>query len=190
MPTACDEGGRAPSSSQASTPCRDLTFGAHWSLREPSVILPRRRVRARPAPDSDPVRRHGPERGSTGGGGRPRSFPSGPPRAKPAAGRLGGSRRAGEAGTPLSVGIASDADAARRLSARSPPRLPPQHDDFVRIPLFLVAGGLGRGGQSPHRRRMKSRGSLDSEPWPRHALGSTVLDGSGATSSGLTSSAV
>src|SRR5919201_967647 len=39
----------------------------------------RRRVRARPATDSDPVRRHGPERGSTGGGGRPRSFPSGPP---------------------------------------------------------------------------------------------------------------
>jgi len=38
-----------------------------------------RRVCARPAPDSDPVRRHGPERGSTGGGGRPRSFPSGPP---------------------------------------------------------------------------------------------------------------
>jgi len=29
--------------------------------------------------DSDPVRRQGPERGSTGGGGRPRSFPSGPP---------------------------------------------------------------------------------------------------------------
>src|SRR5436190_16626952 len=46
---------------------------------------PCRRVRARPAPDSDPVRRHGPERGSTGGGGRPRSFPSGPPliRTKP-----------------------------------------------------------------------------------------------------------
>jgi hypothetical protein len=28
--------------------------------------------------DSDPVRHHGPEYGSTGGGGRPRSFPSGP----------------------------------------------------------------------------------------------------------------
>src|SRR6266481_4767675 len=35
------------------------------------VILTRWRVRARPAPDSDPVRRQGPERGSTGGGGRP-----------------------------------------------------------------------------------------------------------------------
>jgi hypothetical protein len=39
----------------------------------------KRRVCARPATDSDPVRRQGPERGSTGGGGRPRSFPSGPP---------------------------------------------------------------------------------------------------------------
>src|SRR5439155_22316682 len=38
-----------------------------------------RRVCARPAADSDPVRRQGPERGSTGGGGRPRSFPPGPP---------------------------------------------------------------------------------------------------------------
>src|SRR5206468_11230691 len=38
-----------------------------------------RRVCARPAMDSDPVCRQGPERGSTGGGGRPRSFPSGPP---------------------------------------------------------------------------------------------------------------
>src|SRR5947209_19671377 len=29
--------------------------------------------------DSDPVRRQGPERDNCGGGGRPRSFPSGPP---------------------------------------------------------------------------------------------------------------
>jgi hypothetical protein len=36
------------------------------------------RVRARRMSDSDPVRHHGPECGSTGGGGRPRSFPSGP----------------------------------------------------------------------------------------------------------------
>ena len=38
-----------------------------------------RRVCARPATDSDPVCRLGPERGATGGEGRPRSFPSGPP---------------------------------------------------------------------------------------------------------------
>ena len=37
-----------------------------------------RRVRARPAADSDPVRRHGLGCGCTGGEGRPRSFPSGP----------------------------------------------------------------------------------------------------------------
>jgi len=36
------------------------------------------RVRARRMSDSDPVRHHGPECGSTGGGGRPRSFLSGP----------------------------------------------------------------------------------------------------------------
>src|SRR5256714_155721 len=50
-----------------------------WFSTELCVILRPRRVRARPAMDSDPVRRQGPERGSTGGGGRPRSFPSGPP---------------------------------------------------------------------------------------------------------------
>ena len=37
-----------------------------------------KRVRARPPVDSDPVCRLGPERGATGGEGRPRSFPSGP----------------------------------------------------------------------------------------------------------------
>src|SRR5919204_2216035 len=55
--------------------------GTTGSVRRIARIshTPFRRVRARPAPDSDPVRRQGPERGSTGGGGRPRSFPSGPP---------------------------------------------------------------------------------------------------------------
>ena len=51
--------------------CRHARAMRHTSAK--------RRVRARPAPDSDPVRRQGPERGSTGGGGRPRSFSSGPP---------------------------------------------------------------------------------------------------------------
>ena len=46
--------------------------------RHECAILDSRRVCARPAADSDPVRRQGPERGSTGGGGRPR-IPSGPP---------------------------------------------------------------------------------------------------------------
>ena len=71
----------------------------------------RERVCARPASDSDPVRRHGPERGETGGGGRPRSFPSGPlagtalelreplelapaGAARPPSSRAGGTRRA------------------------------------------------------------------------------------------------
>src|SRR4029077_14527770 len=45
----------------------------------PSVILARGRVCALRPWDSAPVRCHGPERGSTGGGGRPRSFPSDPP---------------------------------------------------------------------------------------------------------------
>src|SRR6267143_3992158 len=54
------------------------------------VILTRWRVRARPAPDSDPVRRQGPERGSTGGGGRPRSFSSGPPHNFPPSAPRGG----------------------------------------------------------------------------------------------------
>ena len=56
-----------------------LTFLRCCRHAGPFVILTRWRVRARPAPDSDPVRRQGPERGSTGGGGRPRSFSSGPP---------------------------------------------------------------------------------------------------------------
>src|SRR5881396_634723 len=60
------------------------------------VILRERRVRARPASDSDPVRRHGPERGSTRGGGRPRSFPSGPPFANQIAGQSGGYGRRGQ----------------------------------------------------------------------------------------------
>ena len=50
-----------------------------WRVGARSVILGFGRVCARPASDSDPVRCHGPERGSTGGGGRPRSFPSDPP---------------------------------------------------------------------------------------------------------------
>src|SRR5437867_3843472 len=84
------------------------------------VILRRRRVRARPASDSDPVRRHGPERGSTGGGGRPRSFPSGPllREAKRRAGRAEDGR-AGKAGTASMVGVASDALAARRCALGS-----------------------------------------------------------------------
>src|SRR5215216_6832003 len=67
----------------AMNPALSTSFSALFaSLASPppaaSVILNSRRVCARPASNSDPVRRHGPERGSTGGGGRPRSFPSGP----------------------------------------------------------------------------------------------------------------
>ena len=58
---------------------REANFRACCGPAESFVILRTWRVCARPAPDSDPVRRQGPERGSTGGGGRPRSFPSGPP---------------------------------------------------------------------------------------------------------------
>src|SRR6267378_3533264 len=79
MPTSCHESVGPQASTQVTRASVDLTFPLDWSRLRPFVILSKRRVRARPAPDSDPVRRHGPERGSTGEGGRPRSFLSGPP---------------------------------------------------------------------------------------------------------------
>src|SRR5436305_7240499 len=79
MPSASNQSlGASPFTPLAAT-CKRLTFTPYCRLAPACVILRERRVRARPASDSDPVRRHGPERGSTGEGGRPRSFFSGPP---------------------------------------------------------------------------------------------------------------
>src|SRR6266511_5326022 len=113
MPSTGDQGRRAPPFTEVATTCSHLTFGRGCRRACPFVILRKRRVCARPAPDSDPVRRHGPERGSTGGGGRPRSFPSGPPlrEAKRRAGRAEDGRP-GKARPASNVDIVSDVDAA------------------------------------------------------------------------------
>jgi hypothetical protein len=79
MPSTGNQNGGPQTFAEATTTRIDLTYARGCDFSRPFVILTEWRVRARPAPDSDPVRRHGPERGSTGGGGRPRSFPSGPP---------------------------------------------------------------------------------------------------------------
>src|SRR5580765_7755506 len=79
MPSTRNKNGGSQTFAEATTTGIDLTYARGCDFWRPFVILTEWRVRARPAPDSDPVRRHGPERGSTGGGGRPRSFPSGPP---------------------------------------------------------------------------------------------------------------
>src|SRR6185437_6460645 len=79
MPSAGNQNSGPQTFAEATTTGIDLTYVRGCDFPRPFVILTEWRVRARPAPDSDPVRRHGPERGSTGGGGRPRSFPSGPP---------------------------------------------------------------------------------------------------------------
>src|SRR5580765_4194303 len=79
MPSTGNQNGGPQTSAEATTTGIDLNYARGCDFWRPFVILTEWRVRARPAPDSDPVRRHGPERGSTGGGGRPRSFPSGPP---------------------------------------------------------------------------------------------------------------
>src|SRR5436305_939421 len=79
-----------------------------------------RRVRARPVMDSDPVRRQGPERDNRGGGGRPRSFPSGPP--PPAAGRR--------------------ADPAARAKPARPPMSSPQA--ATTRPAFFIVEGVAR----------------------------------------------
>ena len=78
MPAANDESCGASAFTEVATTCIDLSFARSCRRDDAFVILICWRVCARPAPDSDPVRRHGPERGSTRGGGRPRSFPSGP----------------------------------------------------------------------------------------------------------------
>src|SRR5580765_1982860 len=79
MPSSGNQNGGPQTIAEATTTGIDLTYARGCDFSRPFVILTEWRVRVRPAPDSDPVRRHGPERGSTGGGGRPRSFPSGPP---------------------------------------------------------------------------------------------------------------
>src|SRR6476619_4024044 len=78
MPSTGNQNGGSQTFAEATTTGIDLTYARGCDFWRPFVILTEWRVRARPARDSDPVRRHGPERGSTGGGGRPRSFPSGP----------------------------------------------------------------------------------------------------------------
>src|SRR6266508_1522647 len=79
MSTTGNKGGGTPAVAKVAGDRAKLTFARGCSTADSFVILRTWRVCARPAPDSDPVRRQGPERGSTGGGGRPRSFPSGPP---------------------------------------------------------------------------------------------------------------
>ncbi len=130
----------------------------------------KRRVCARPASDSDPVRRHGPERGSTGGGGRPRSFPSGPPlrAAQRRAGRAEDGR-AGEAGTAFKVDIARECrrgpppsrSAVPGRSGGRRPRRPSRHGPFKvdiarecrRGPPPSRSAVPGRsGGRRPRRR--------------------------------------
>ena len=81
MPPAGDESGctppprtaRSPSPIVPDSPSETRSFCC------PDGSYSARRVCARPPVDSDPVCRLGPERGATGGEGRPRSFPSGPP---------------------------------------------------------------------------------------------------------------
>src|SRR6476646_8903923 len=79
MPSTGNQNRGPQTFAEATTTGIDLTYARGCDFWRPFVILTEWRVRARPAPESDPLRRHGPELGSTGGGGRPRSFPSGPP---------------------------------------------------------------------------------------------------------------
>jgi hypothetical protein len=76
VPTARDEGGGAPPPGAPRCPCGRR---AHVAFAEWMGNTRARRVSARRSVDSDPVCRLGFERGATGGEGRPRSFPSGPP---------------------------------------------------------------------------------------------------------------
>ena len=78
VPPAGDEGDDAQASGAAGRPRRSGVGQHTVALRGPMLHTFGRRVCARPPVDSDPVCRLGPERGATGGGGRPRSFPSGP----------------------------------------------------------------------------------------------------------------
>src|SRR5580765_8544800 len=79
MPSTRNKNGGSQTFAEATTTGIDLTYARGCDFSRPFVILTEWRVRVPPAPDSDPVRRHGPERGLTGGGGRSRSSPSGPP---------------------------------------------------------------------------------------------------------------
>src|SRR6478735_1518244 len=79
MPSTGNQNGGSQTFAEATTTGIDLTYARGCDFWRPFVILTEWRVRAGPAPDLDPVPRHGPERGSPGGGGRPRSSPSSPP---------------------------------------------------------------------------------------------------------------
>src|SRR6266568_4875440 len=91
MPAPRHESVSAQAFTEVTRACLRLTFALCWSLPQLSSYSTNGGSALVRRSDSDPVRRQGPERGSTGEGGRPRSFLSGPPRLR------SDTRRAGRA---------------------------------------------------------------------------------------------
>src|SRR6266581_1343253 len=101
MPAPRHESVSAQAFTEVTRACLRLTFALCWSLPQLSSYSTNGGSALVRRSDSDPVRRQGPERGSTGEGGRPRSFLSGPPQS---GGPESCSRPDGKAARPL-IGV-------------------------------------------------------------------------------------
>ena len=161
---AGNQNGGPQAFAEATTTGIDLTYARGCDFSRPFVILTEWRVRARPAPDSDPVRRHGPERGSTGGGGRPRSFSSGPPSRRRNPARI----RAVTICRPVSpleaAQRAASADNGRRQPsiALAGSRAPCGHlDSSSWLKTRVGINGFGRIGRNFFRARLERGGEFE-----------------------------